>query len=208
MEFLIRRRSVVLTPPGAEDLAWIFAEFNERDTWWGFGYDGPSAPTAIAAYFASRVVVMVIRTRDELHRIGFVVLFGPQKEDGDWEFGYAIPDPRDRNAFAAIAAVDAACHYIFEHRTNVPALRWRIVSGNRAAAAVVGRLGYAECDDPHAITGEGVKLYRGSRADWQARKKRLGEGPHFECARTAAPNVPRTLDELRGGQPEISCALP
>lgn len=106
-----------------------------------FGLDGPSKLTLLRHYRSGDLVVGILHRVEPRKRIGFVVMFPPDPSRDFWEFGYAIGDPLDRDAFSAMSSTDAMAHYMFEH-LHVEAMGWRTRSDNHAASAVIRRLGY------------------------------------------------------------------
>lgn len=212
----VRRGSIALFPVQAQDLGWVLAQFAIPEIWLNFGGDEPSAHHALSSYLLTRVVPFVVHAVEDQRRIGFGVLFGPKEEPGTWELGYAITDPKDRNAFRAIHTVDALCHYAFEHR-QATGIRWRIRGENRAAEAIVRRLGYAPCEG--APTDDALfRQYHGSPEAWAARRARLvreGRAETSAAGSGAAPFACRVLsgleifpcfDVLNRSLPDPGCA--
>ena len=106
--------------------------------------------------------------------MGFVVMFPPAQDFDFWEFGYAIPDVRDRDAFSALNATDAMAHYMFEH-LRVEAMGWRTRADNTKADAVVRRLGYVPFGD-WTVDGHHYTFYRLDQAGWAKRRAKLDKG--------------------------------
>src|SRR5687768_7067622 len=107
-------------------------------------------------------------------RIGFVIMFPPTADFDFWEFGYAILDPNDRDAFSALCATDAMAHYMFDH-LRVEAMGWRTRADNRAADAVVRRLGYRPFG-AWTVDGHHYTFYRLDRDGWTKRFQKLQAG--------------------------------
>ena len=171
MEYGIQRRSIYLAPPSADDLGWMFHQFDVDEIWQMFGMPGPGRLRIMRAYRTGNLVVGIMRRVRDKARIGFVVMFPPTADFDFWEYGYAIPDHRDRDAWAAFNSCDAMAHYMFEH-LRVEALGWRTRFDNRAADAVVRRLGYQPFDS-WTVDGHLYTFYRLDQPTWAARRARL-----------------------------------
>jgi RimJ/RimL family protein N-acetyltransferase len=179
MEYGIQRRGIYLCPPTAQDLDWFLELFNEKEVYEAFGLDGPSALKIHRLYRSGDLVVGMLHTVvPKKKRIGFIVMFPPDSGRDYWEFGYAIPNPADRDAFSALTSTDAMGHYMFDH-LGVSAIGWRTRAGNAAAAAVIRRLGYQPYED-RVLSGVTYTFYRIDREGWIKRKARLerGEAEH------------------------------
>ncbi len=171
MEYGIQRRTVYLRPLQSEDLSWMFHQFDVDEVWQMFGMSGPSRLRIMRSYRTGNLVVgMMNRVRDRA-RIGFVVMFPPTGDFDFWEYGYAIPDHRHRDAWTAFNTCDAMAHYMFEH-LRVEALGWRTREDNRAADAIVRRLGYKPFDS-WVVDGHRYTFYRLDQATWADRRARL-----------------------------------
>ena len=179
MEYGIQRRTIYLTPPADEDLTWVFNLFDEDFVWQMFGLPGPGKLRIMRAYRTGDLVLGILRRVADRRRTGFVVMFPPSGDFDFWEFGYAIPDPKDRDAFSALSATDAMAHYMFEH-LNVEAMGWRTRAGNRAADAVVRRLGYKPFGT-WEVDGDEYTFYRLDREGWAKRRRKLDAGER-QCA--------------------------
>lgn len=174
MEYGIQRRGIYLIPVEGEDLLWLFDRFDDDEIWQMFGFPGPSRLKIMRAYRSGNLVVgMMYRVQDRA-RIGFVLMFPPTKDFDFWELGYAIPDPKDRDAYCAFNATDAMAHYMFEH-LRVDAMGWRTRHDNRAADAVVRRLGYVAFGS-WAVDGHDYTFYRLDQAGWAKRRAKLDRG--------------------------------
>ena len=178
MEYGIQRRSIVLIPPDDDGLAWIFSEFDREEIWQMFGLTGPARMRILRAHRSGDLVVGEIRHAKDHRRIGFVVVFPPTADFDFWEFSYAIPDPKDRDAYSAMSASDAMAHYMFEHLRIEP-LCWRTRADNRASDAVIRRIGY-ESFGAWEVDGHPYTFYRLDRDGWAKRRRKLdlGEARH------------------------------
>lgn len=174
MEYGIQRRTIYLVPPQSGDLLWIFNQFNTEEVWQMFGLPGPGKMRIMRAYRTGNLVLGVIRRVADRRRVGFVVMFPPTNDFDFWEFGYAIPDQQDRDAFSAFNATDAMAHYMFDH-LRVEALGWRTRFDNRAADAVVRRLGY-KAFDSWEVDGHMYTFYRLDQEGWAKRRAKLERG--------------------------------
>jgi hypothetical protein len=94
---------------------------------------------------------------------------------------------------------------MFDHRSAVSGLRWRIMAPNRASSALMRRLGFTEFETKSQPALDGCVYYRASRSDWEARKRKLGAGLEFECSATKDALVPLGFDRLKGAR-EHDCA--
>ena len=174
MEYGIQRRNIYLVPPEGDDLLWLFDQFDEPEVWRMFGFPGPSRLKIMRAYRSGNVVSAILRRVADRARLGFVVMFPPSQDFDFWEFGYAIPEPRDRDAFSALNATDAMAHYMFEH-LRVEAMGWRTRADNRKADAVVRRLGYVPFG-AWEVDGHAYTFYRLDQAGWAKRRAKLDRG--------------------------------
>ena len=174
MEYGIQRRSIYLVPPNSEDLPWLFDLFDTPEIYDMFGFNRPSKTRIMRAYRGGDLVVGIIRFAKTKKRLGFGIVFPPAGNFDFWEFAYAIPDPLDRDAFSALNTCDAMAHYMLEH-LRVPAVGWRTREDNRAADAVVRRLGY-EPFETMFVDGHNYTFYRMVLDGWLKRKARLMRG--------------------------------
>lgn len=174
MEYGIQRRNIYLVPPEGDDLLWLFEQFDAPEVWQMFGFPGPSRLKIMRAYRSGNVVTSILKRVSDRHRLGFVVMFPPAQDFDFWEFGYAIPDVRDRDAFSALNATDAMAHYMFEH-LRVEAMGWRTRADNTKADAVVRRLGYVPFGD-WTVDGHHYTFYRLDQAGWAKRRAKLDKG--------------------------------
>jgi RimJ/RimL family protein N-acetyltransferase len=174
VEYGIQRRSTYLVPPESEDLPWLFDQFDVPEVYMMFGFDRPSKLRMMRQYRSGNIVVALIKKAETKKRIGFAVMFPPAGNFDFWEFGYAIPEVLDRDAFSALNATDAMAHYMFEH-LRVAACGWRTREDNRSADAVVRRLGY-EPKETMTIDGHNYTFYRLSHERWMQRKEKLMRG--------------------------------
>ncbi|HTT07726.1 MAG TPA: GNAT family N-acetyltransferase [Gammaproteobacteria bacterium] len=169
----IQRRTVYLVPPSVEDLEWMFDQFHNPEISEMFGYLHLGGPIMIYRYSAGALIVATIKLVATRERIGFLIMY-PPAELRFWEFGYAIPDPANRNAFNALNSTDALAHYMFEH-LEVSLLGWRTREDNRTADAVVRRLGYPPGERIEEL-GHRYTLYRLNREGWMKRREKLERG--------------------------------
>lgn len=174
MEYGIQRRNIYLAPASDEEVLWFCEQFQRQEVWEMFGMDGPSKMVLLRFVRAGDTVVGILWRAYPQKRIGFVVMFPPDAGRDYWEFGYAIPDPNDRDAFSAMYSTDAMAHYMFEH-LNVEAMGWRTRDDNRAADAVIRRLGYV-VDKELESQGHMYRFYRLDREGWQKRRAKLDRG--------------------------------
>jgi RimJ/RimL family protein N-acetyltransferase len=174
MEYGIQRRSIYLVPPEGKELTWFFEQFQREEIWQLFGFGAPSRPRIMRAYRSGNLVVGMIRKVATKERIGFAMCFPPAGNFDFWEFAYSISDPKDRDAYSAFNTTDAMAHYMFDH-LRVVAVGWRTREDNRAADAVVRRLGYKSFEtsiqDGHSYT-----FYRLDQEGWQLRRAKLDRG--------------------------------
>ncbi len=174
MEYGIQRRNIYLTPPQDDELDWFYCCFDVPEVFEMFGFDGPGRMRMMRAHRMEQLVVSILRRAEDQKRIGFVVMFAPTERFDHWEFGYAIPEVSDRDAFSALNATDAMAHYMFEH-LRVHAMGWRTRKDNRAADAVVRRLGY-KSHGKYEENGHSYVLYRLDPEGWAKRRARLDRG--------------------------------
>lgn len=174
MEYGIQRRGIYLVPPESDDLTWMFDNFDREEVWQMFGLRGPAKLRMMRSYRSGDLVVGILKRLEDRKRTGFVVMYPPTADFDFWELGYVIPDIKDRDAFSALNATDAMAHYMFEH-LNVEAMGWRTRSDNRAADAVVRRLGYKPFGN-WDVEGHHYTFYRLDQAGWQKRKRKLQRG--------------------------------
>lgn len=174
MEYGIQRRGIYLAPPTEAEVEWFCEQFESREVWEMFGLDGPSKLNLLRHYRSGDLVVGILHRVEPRKRIGFVVMFPPDPSRDFWEFGYAIADPLDRDAFSAMSSTDAMAHYMFEH-LHVEAMGWRTRSDNHAASAVIRRLGYTpkETRDDKSYQ---YTIYRLDRDGWFRRRAKLDRG--------------------------------
>lgn len=174
MEYGIQRRGIYLCPPSEADVTWFLEQFDIPEIWEMFGLDTPGRFKILRLYRSGDLVVGILHTVSPRKRIGFVVMFPPDKGRDYWEFGYAIPDPNDRDGFSAMYSTDAMAHYMFDH-LGVEAMGWRTRSDNRAADAIIRRLGY-QPQEERILEGHQYTFYRLDREGWARRKAKLDRG--------------------------------
>ena len=170
MDFAVQRRHILLAPPDEAEATWICEQADREDIWQAFGYDEPGGDRLRQAIASGNVICGLIR-RDDGRRVGFSCLYPPTDELLFWEYIYAIPAARDRDAFSAIYANDAMCFYAFDW-LMVDSIGWRLYPDNRAARAIVERMGFAPLDGP-AGEALGCELYALGREQWSARQTKI-----------------------------------
>lgn len=173
MAYGIQRRTIYIVPPNRDDLRWIFEQFHRQEILEMFGYAEMGPHRMPEVYESGCLVMAIIRRVVSRKRIGFVVMYPPAGFNF-WEFGYAIPDAAERNAFDALNATDAMAHYMFEH-LRVPKLGWRTREDNVAADAVVRRLGYKMAHNFEEL-GHHYRIYELDQEGWARRRARLDRG--------------------------------
>src|SRR4051812_48889803 len=77
VQYGIQRRSIYLIPPSGDDAAWLFEQFDDKEVWQMFGFQGPSRARMIAKHAEGNLVVGVVRRVETKRRIGFVIIFPP-----------------------------------------------------------------------------------------------------------------------------------
>jgi RimJ/RimL family protein N-acetyltransferase len=174
MEYGIQRRTIYLVPPDKPDQLWFYDQFLIEEIWQMFGFPGPSRAKIMRAHRSGNLVIGMIKRVVDKKRIGFGMCFPPAGNFDFWEFGYAIPDPQDRDAYSAFNTCDAMSHYMFDH-LRVEACGFRTREDNKAADAIVRRLGYSPFETTVA-GGHKYTYYRFDRAVWEKRKARLERG--------------------------------
>ncbi len=174
MEYGIQRRRIYLVPADEDDLACVLEAFDLEEVWDMFGFPGPSRFKIMRAHRAGQMVLGIMKRVEDRRRVGFVVMFPPTKDFDFWEFGYVILDPADRDAFSALCATDAMAHYMFDH-LRVDAMGWRTRADNRAADAVVRRLGYQPFG-AWEVDGHHYTFYRLDLEGWKKRVAKLEAG--------------------------------
>jgi RimJ/RimL family protein N-acetyltransferase len=198
MRYGIQRRTIYLEPAIGDDQTWMYRQFDRDEIWQMFGLPGPARLRVMRAHRTEQIVAGIIRRTSDRQRLGFVTMFAPTADFDFWELGYAITEPEHRDAFSALSATDAMAHYMFEH-LGVEAMGWRTRADNRAADAVIRRLGY-KAFGAWALDGHDYTFYRLDRPGWAARRAKLDKGE------LAAPGIGvfRKLD----GPPFVPIPLP
>ncbi|MEW5847701.1 MAG: GNAT family N-acetyltransferase [Myxococcota bacterium] len=173
MQCAVQRRSIYLAPPGTMDRHWIAREFSKPHIYEMFGFNSP-ASMLIGNRVRDDLIVGAIRLTSHQVRIGFALMFPPTDLVEFWEFGYAITEPKHRNAFNAVNAMDAMAHYTLD-LMGLPLVGGRTREDNRAAAAIALRSGhkplYTRQWDGHTYT-----FYTLDQAGWAKRKEKLERG--------------------------------
>lgn len=200
MRYGIQRRTIYLEPASGEDQVWLYRQFDDPEIYEMFGLPGPARLRVMRNHRLGKIVAGVLRRTLDGKRLGFVVMFEPTEAFDFWEFAYAIPDPKDRDAFSALYATDAMGHYMFKH-LKVDAMGWRTRADNRAADAVIRRLGY-EPFGTWFVDGHDYTFYRIDLARWDAREAKLAA---FEARQPSGlPGLFVRLD----GPPFVPLQLP
>ena len=171
-------------PPDQDDLAWMFERFDAPEIYRMFGFSEPARTRITERHATGKLIVGIIRLVSDRSRIGFMIMFPPSRRFDFWELSFAIPEPRQRNCFDAVDAMDAMLHYMFEYR-RASAIGWRIREDNRPVDAIIRWLGY----QPFAtwLAGDlNYTFYRLDEAGWAERRARLDRGEQ------AHPFVPLT----------------
>lgn len=171
MRYGIQRRTIYLEPPAGEDQLWLYRQFDDPQVWQMFGLPGPARLRVMRNHRLKKIVAAILRRTHDQKRLGFVVMFEPTESFDFWEFGYAIPDPKDRDAFSALYATDTMGHYMFEH-LHVASMGWRTRADNKAADAIIRRLGY-EPFGTWFVDGHDYTFYRIDAERWGRRKAKL-----------------------------------
>lgn len=183
VEYGIQRGTIYLAPPEGDDLEWFLAQFELREIWDMFGFPGPSRKLMEERHASKNLVVGIIRRVEGRRRIGFFVCFPPTDFLEAWEFGFAIPDPRERDGFSALQCADVAAHYMFDH-LRIERGSWRVREDNRQSLAIARRCGYR----PFAawdVNGHRFQFFRIDQEKWARRQASLGdtfrvlEGPPY-----------------------------
>ncbi len=174
MEYGIQRRGIYLIPAEGDDAGWFFSQFEDDEVWQMFGMRGPSRAGIMRSFRLGEIVVGILYRVSDRKRTGFVVMFPPTEHFEFWEFGYGIPDPKDRDGFGALNATDAMAHYMFDH-LGVESMGWRTRGDNKRADAVVRRLGYQSFGS-WEVDGHPYTFYRLTKDGWKKRKSKLKKG--------------------------------
>lgn len=189
MEYGIQRRGILLRPPHHNDVDWLFHLFDLEEIWSMFGFSRSGRMDMLRAFRQGDLVTGILFTVTPFKRIGFVIMFPPDSDRDYWEFSYAIPDVADRDAFAAFNSTDAMAHYMFEH-LGVDKMGWRVRVDNRAARAVIQRLGYT-ADEERVIEGKAYVFYTLDRPGWKRRRAKLDRGEETHPSGLGATFVTR-----------------
>jgi RimJ/RimL family protein N-acetyltransferase len=169
MEYGIQHRSIYLTPLG-DQIEWLAHQLDQEDVWQMFGFEGPMGDAVRQGHAKADMVLGVIRRVRDRQRIGFVMCT-PLVLFNAWELGVAISDPKDRDAWSAIHAMDAFAHYVVEH-LGITTVMARVKEKNRASIAMIQRLGYSQFNTSE-IKGERCRMYSFSVSAWERRRAKL-----------------------------------
>lgn len=177
MWFGIQRRNIYLTPPVGMDRLWVVQQLQAPQIKEMFGLEPGTARDVRAATAQGQLIMGIIRRAETRKRIGFVGMRAPWRDDA-WEFSYAIPDPAERDAYAALHTMDLVAHYMLDHVRASAVGGWTRVD-NHAAEAVARRAGHVRVGQA-GYNGFEWNIYRLEPAGWAARKARLerGEAAH------------------------------
>lgn len=174
MEYGIQRRSICLLPVREHDIGWLLAALNDPEIWEMFGFERGSRARVMRQFRVGELVVGIIHLAANRKRIGFVILFPAVPPNDWWEFGYAITERSERNAFNALNTTDAMAHYLFDHLRQ-PKVGFRTRTDNRAADAVVRRLGYTP-GHTASVDGHEYIFYTVDAEGWARRRAKLERG--------------------------------
>lgn len=173
MQYGIQRRNIYLVPPNAKDLAYMLDSFDQTEVWEMFGFEGPSKKMMKMRHKKGNLLIGIIYRVDDRKRLGFAICYPPPVSlfDSGWEFGVVILDPKDRDAWCAIAAGDAMAHYLLDH-LRVEHAMWRIRTDNRASNAIARRMGYRPAGR-WSVGDHKFDFYRMNQDIWRKRRERL-----------------------------------
>lgn len=165
-------RRVQLGPPSDEDLEWILAALRRPEVWRALGWSDGIGKEIYTGYIEDTVLLLPF-TRPAGDRVGFVLLMRDSTAHRVWSVNVVVPDPRSRNGFTTLAALDALTHLVFDVREDA-GLVWLIEPSNGASRVLPKRLGYEQLGD---VVRGGTLYHRYgiTRAEWDARKARLAE---------------------------------
>ncbi len=172
MEYGIQRGTILLAPPDGQERLWITGLYDRDEVWRNFGLPGPASSLFERRVQAGNVISGIAHSVPGGRRLGFMNVFPPKEQTSAWEFAFVIVEPRDRNAFNAIAIADITAHYLFDHLA-LPRVACRIRSDNRASLAVVRRLGYAKYGS-WEVEGDRFDFFSITPEKWRARRERFG----------------------------------
>ena len=155
----------------------MFHQFDVDEVWQMFGMSRGQASLRIMR-FISKLAIIVVgiihRVRRQARGSDFVVMFPPTEAFDFWEYGYAIPDPHDRDAWAAFNTCDAMAHYMFDHLRVDAVMGWRtrsLTTSRRMRSCA--RLGYSALRQLGRSTVIMYTFYRLDQAGWAWRRARL-----------------------------------
>lgn len=173
VEYGVQHGSIYLIPPGGDDLEWFLASFDTEEIWSMFGFPGPSRTLMTERHERGELIVGILRRVVDRKRIGLAVQFPPRPPENLWEFGMAIPDPRDRDLRCAIEAADAWAHYFFDH-LRMDAGTFRVRADNKPSIALVTRMGYRPYGT-FTLGGIRMRSFRLDQARWKARLDQIAK---------------------------------
>lgn len=173
MRLAIQRRTILLAPATGLDRVWVARQLDTPLIQEMFGNGAHAGVGFLVASRWSPVVVGIIH-RTGGPRIGFAMVIPPGEEVPHWEFAYAIPNPKDRDAFCAIHTVDAMSHYVMDHlRLDHFVGRTRV--DNAPAQAILRRLGYRPLYEEEA-GGNTYSFLQLDQPGWERRRALLERG--------------------------------
>jgi RimJ/RimL family protein N-acetyltransferase len=155
------------------DRHFIARQFERQDIYEMFGFNS-AANVLMGHRLREDLIVATIKLAQHQVRIGFALMFPPSDAVPFWEFGYAVTEPRHRNAFNAVNSMDAMAHYTLDI-LGLERVGGRTREDNRAAAAIALRCGhqpqFSRVHDTHVYT-----FYTLESQGWARRKEKLKRG--------------------------------
>ena len=173
MQCTVARASVVLRPPAGMDMLWVCRLFEQPEFQERFALVEDEAPgyRIRTAQRMGLCVVGMVHRRDDGARLGFVAMFAPAPARNFWEMVAAIAQPRHRNGFHMLHAVDAMSHLMFDVM-GAARCGARVRADNAASLAVVRRLGHV-CTAQEMTGGVLHQTYVLDAQAWQLRREKL-----------------------------------
>ncbi|MBI5496208.1 MAG: hypothetical protein HY904_14390 [Deltaproteobacteria bacterium] len=179
MKFGVQRRGIYLAPLRGLDRMWIFSQLEAPEIRDNLGVEEGDQLGLRMEHSLGKIVLGTIRRVVNRQRIGFVAMRHPAGDQDFWDFSYAIPDARHRDAFSAMHSIDAIVHYMLDH-LGVPAVGGLTREDNLPAQVVARRIGYRIIDTRDYGDGIRWSVFRFGREEWARRVARLerGEASH------------------------------
>lgn len=166
----VRSRRVSLGPPHDEDLDWILTSLRRPDVFRALGWADGVGSEIYTGYIEDTALLLPFWNAEGV-RVGFVLLMRDSTEHRVWSVNVVVPDPKLRNGFTTLAALDALTHLVFDVRHD-DGLVWLIEPDNGASRVLPKRLGYEELGE--IVRGGTTYCRYGIRAaDWNLRRARL-----------------------------------